>query len=413
MLNASAFSPFLANADRPPLWLVIFALVLLLTGCTSPRRPPTADDPALQRYARQAYQPEQRYVAETLSESWLSSDPAAPGEIPVILTLPRQAGHYPLIVYLPGLGESAEAGQAWRAAWAEAGYAVLSLQLTRFGPAVLQGRYAKNADFTALARENYAKAALGERLNAVRSVLFELERRVDRSMPPFDRIDIGRSVLAGYDLGAQTVQAFAGERVPEITLPPLKYSPKAAILLSPYADTAGGGFAKRFGAIDLPVLAATATEDSDNYGVVTSLAARLAPFSHMPDGEKYLLLLSGGSHRLLAGGPVQSAEELGVGRAGQGGPDGNDGPAMGGRRGMPPGGGRGGFSGRGGGPDGPPGSGGMSAFTVASSARQVIALQRLSVAFLDAQLKNDPIALEWLERDAGRWLEPVGELRRK
>ncbi|KXB29603.1 hypothetical protein AT959_16815 [Dechloromonas denitrificans] len=57
--------------------------------------------------------------------------------------------------------------------------------------------------------------------------------------------------------------------------------------------------------------------------------------------------------------------------------------------------------------------GAMSVFPVASSARQIIAIQRLSVAFLDAQLKQDPIAREWLARDAGRWLEPVGELRRK
>jgi hypothetical protein len=28
-------------------------------------------------------------------------------------------------------------------------------------------------------------------------------------------------------------------------------------------------------------------------------------------------------------------------------------------------------------------------------------------------LKQDPIAQEWLGRDAERWLEPVGEWRRK
>lgn len=38
--------------------------------------------------------------------------------------------------------------------------------------------------------------------------------------------------------------------------------------------------------------------------------------------------------------------------------------------------------------------------------------QHLSLGFLDAVVKNDPTAVEWLERDAGRWLEPVGELRR-
>ena len=421
MLNASAFSPFLVGADRPPLWLAGLALVMLISSCSSPRRPPTADDPAIRRYAERAYQPEHRYVAETLNESWPSNDPAAPADIAVTLTLPREAGRYPLIVYLPGLGEAADAGRAWRTAWVEAGYAVLSLQPTRFGPSVWQGRYAKNADFTALARENYATAALNERLGAVRRVLFELEKRVDRSMLPFDRIDLGRTVLAGYELGAQTVQALAGERQTGVDRSPLHHPPTAAILLSPYANAAAGGFAQRFGAINLPVFAATATEDSDRFGVVTALAARLAPYAHMPDGDKYLLLISGGSHRLLSGAPLSAGDEgeaAATGRDGPGGDGGRpSGGGPGGGGGMPPGGGRGGSGGGlGGGPGGPggrPGAGGLSAYPVASSARQVIAIQRLSVAFLDAQLKKDPIAVEWLARDAGRWLEPVGELRRK
>lgn len=411
MLNASTFFPFLASAERPPIWLAVFALLLLLSGCAGQRRPPTAEDPALRRYADRAYQPERRYSAEQLNESWLSSDPAAPGEIPVSLSLPRAAGRYPLIVYLPGLGEAADAGRAWRAAWVEAGYAVLSLQPARFGPGALQGRYAKSADFTALARENYATSALNERLRAVHSVLFELQKRVDRRTPPFDRLDLTQTVLAGYDLGVQTVQALLGEAAAGVNRPALNHPPQAAILLSPYANAAAGGFAKRFGAIGLPVFLATATEDSDSFGVVTSLAARLAPFTYMPAGDKYLLLLSGGSHRLLSGGPLQASEEDESARSGQ---RGAGGPPSGGGGDMPSGGGRAG-GGMGGGPGGPGGKAGgaMSAFPVASSARQIIAIQRLSVAFLDAQLKQDPIAGEWLARDAGRWLEPVGELRRK
>ena len=465
MLNASIFSPFLSSADRPPYWVAGFALLVLIYGCSSPRRPPSAEDPALRRYAERAYQPERRFAAETLTENWLSGDPAAPTDIPITLSVPvsgapgsstsgaasgaasvaknvatgsatstatstaNPPARYPLIVYLPGLGEAADAGRAWRTAWVEAGYAVLSLQPSRFGPAALQGRYAKNADFTALARENYATAALNERLQAVQSVLFELEKRVDRSTPPFDRIDLTQTVLAGYELGAQTVQALAGERIAGIKLPRLKHPPKAVMLISPYANAVGGGFIKRFGDIQLPVFVATATEDSDSVGVVTTLAARLAPFNYMPAGDKYLLLLSGGSHRLLSGGPLPAPGEGepegrtpgtgggspggksgGPGGGGPGGGGGSGGPGGGG---MPPGGGRGAPGGLGGGPGGGAGGGEIAAFPLASSARQIIAIQRLSVTFLDAQLKQDPIAQEWLGRDAERWLAPVGELRRK
>jgi len=416
MLDSWMPLPFMPGSGRMPLSALLLVMVclqlLLLGACSSPRREPLADDPALRRYADRAYHPERRYAVETLAESWLSSDPAAPGDIPVELSLPREAGSFPLIVYLPGLGESADAGQSWRKAWAAAGYAVLVLQPKRFGPAAMQGRYAKSADFTALARENYATAALNERLRAVDSILSILEQRIASGVAPYDRIDSRRLVVAGFDLGAQTVQALAGERVPGVVLPSFKYPLQAAIILSPYANAAGGGFAKRFSAIGLPVFAATATEDSDSFGVVTSLAARLAPYNYMPAGDKYLLLLSGGSHRLLAGsGSV--AEKAEADQAGPGGEGG--GARRGGGGGMPPGGGGGGRGGPGGGMGGAGGNsaGSMSAFPVASNARQTIAIQGVSLTFLDATLKTDPVAREWLERDAGRWLESVGELRRK
>ncbi|KAB2923509.1 MAG: alpha/beta hydrolase [Dechloromonas sp.] len=408
MIGSSLFTPFFIGTERPPLWLAGLALMILLSSCSSLRRSPSADDPFLRRYAERAYQPELRHAAEMVHENWVSGDPAAPGDIPVRLAVPRTAGRHPLVVYLPGLGEPAEAGDAWRNAWVEAGYAVLSLQAERFGPAALQGRHAKNADFPALGRESHAPAALTERLGAVRSVLSELEKRVVRGVQPFDRIDPASMAVAGYDIGAQTAQLLAGEQANGVDPAPLKHPPQAAILLSPYANAAGGGFSRRFGSIGMPVLAVTATEDGDAFGVVTSLAARLAPFNHMPDGEKYLLLLFGASHRLLAGSSRSAPEDAGAGagRGGAGEPSAGGrprGPGGGAGGGMPPAGRR-----------GPPGgSGGMAGSPDAGAARQAIAIQRLSVAFLDAQLKKDPVAVEWLTRDAARWLAPVGELRRK
>ena len=43
-------------------------------------------------------------------------------------TAPQDAAVVPVVVYLPGLGQSAAAGATWRAAWASAGYAVLAVQ---------------------------------------------------------------------------------------------------------------------------------------------------------------------------------------------------------------------------------------------------------------------------------------------
>lgn len=46
----------------------------------------------------------------------------------VALTVPARPGRYPLVIYLLALGEGRTAGEAWRSAWAWAGYMVLALQ---------------------------------------------------------------------------------------------------------------------------------------------------------------------------------------------------------------------------------------------------------------------------------------------
>ena len=426
-----SYAPLMPGFGRPQehvALLLLLVMSLLLGACSAPRRAPPAEDVAVQRYAERAYQPEVRHGFDTLAESWPSGDPAAPASVPVSLLVPRGSGMHPLIVYLPGLGEPADAGKQWRSAWAEAGYAVLALQLPRF--AQMPGRYAKDADYTALARENYATAALNERLRAVGSVLFELKKRVDRREAPYDRIDTAQLVFAGYDLGAQTVQALAGEKVPGVVLPALPQTPRAAIVISPYAS-AGAGLARRFSDVHLPVLLATASEDSDSFGVVTALSVRTAPYTYMPAGDKYLLLLAGGSHRALSGdarrggGPDDAADAPRAdagGRSrggpgggmppggGQGGPDSGMGGGMGGSMGS----GRGGpGGGMGGGAGERPGSAGMSRQASADNPRHAVAVQRVSVAFLDAILRRDALAGEWLERDAERWLGDLGELRHK
>lgn len=44
---------------------------------------------------------------------------------------------------------------------------------------------------------------------------------------------------------------------------------------------------------------------------------------------------------------------------------------------------------------------------------RVAAIQGLTTAFLDAYVKSDPIAREWLARDAVRWIKDAGELHAK
>jgi hypothetical protein len=54
-------------------------------------------------------------------------------------------------------------------------------------------------------------------------------------------------------------------------------------------------------------------------------------------------------------------------------------------------------------------SGGETGSPLPAISHQVAA-RHLSLGFLDWAVKRDTTAIEWLERDAGRWLEPVGDL---
>jgi dienelactone hydrolase len=345
-------------------------------------------------------------MADPYRETWLRGD----DEVTVSLLVPRGGPPSPLILYLPGLGESAEAGELWRRAWAQAGYAVASVQTAR-GGALWSSAAGRSGDFARVAREQFDEKALSARLGCVDFVLNNIVRRAAAMDGVFGRIDTGRVAVAGFDLGAQTALVLAGEKHPGID--PLAAMPslRAIIALSPHARISGG-FAERFGDIRLPVLSITGTEDADPYGLVNTPHTRQAPFKFMPPGSKYMLVLDDGTHQMLSGTsrPMSAETDMPDSRRSGGMPGG------GGRMGGPGGGmgGPGGMGGmRGGGPSGGPSGMGMPRRAGGGAQRQTVIVERVSLAFLDAFVKEDPVAAEWLARDAVRWIDQVAILAAK
>jgi len=385
----------------------------------------------LQRYAELGYHSRYKYETESVTDFWFSPS----DEVAVSLTLPRVSGRFPLIVYLPGLGESANDGLLWRQSWAEAGYAVLALQPLAVAQA-WSSQQARNGEFADIVRDQFASAALASRATAVRFGLDEAGRLATQGTAPYGRIDFSNIVIAGYDLGAQTLQYLAGEHVPGMNPVPAMPVLRATIALSPYVAPPYVGvepavLAARYGDMHLPMLGITGDEDVDGYEMVTIASARHAPFRYMASGDKYLMTLNGGSHRLLSGLPLpelannpQSGSPPSYGGGmdgGRRGPGGGSGPGGGPGGGGASGGGPGG-GGPGGNPEGPDGgrseSGGRRpridlAKQIAAQERQIIAIRQLSIAFLDTVVKQDTNARDWLVRDARPWLQPIGSLMGK
>lgn len=456
------------------------------------------------------YTPASHLDFDSVSEIW-NHDGV---ELDVVMIAPRQSGKYPLIIYLPSLGEDADAGKLWRETWAKAGYAVFSMQPRSIGQALKElepgrhgdqakdkpdaddedkdkddersgigsalfggkpadfggkgARSARSSELRYLGHEYFAVDALKNRMLHLYWAYQQLKVRVDLGLPLFKAADVGNTVLAGYDLGAQTVTAVLGEDFMTPLPENRDIHPVAAIVLSPSIDLAEGNVRSRFQKLNIPLLVISGSEDNDPYAI-SSASVRAAVWEFSPAGGKYLLQLTGDVHGLLAGkdmggrfnakqakdrdgggsswfggGGNRFDQQSGVnvnantnnygsnqvagngqfpGLSQQNANTNNYGVNQGSANGQFPdssqqygGGGSGGQGGSGHhGGDKPPfgggGKGDSEKRNLELGYKQVAAVYSASTAFLDKVVKNDDFAQFWINDKAETWLDRVGQLK--
>lgn len=403
---------------------LLLALTAAVGACASRPDPSEQAEAEVRRFAERGYHPE-RNLPVTRRDAHIGDEREG---MDLSLDCPATPGRYPLVIYLPGLGETARAAPLWRTAWAQAGYAVLGMQRQADGPQVWSSPDARRGAFDQLARSRFGGAQLAERSEAVRRTLEAIRQQAaaeGKDSGMYACVDTSRIAVVGFELGAQTALALAGERYREsraaargdaaadgrepAALPGLT----AVAVFSPHVNMAAGGLSERYRDILAPTLVVTGDADEDRYGLGITPTVRQAPFRYMPEGNKFQLVLNAGNYTLLNGADAPSREEgQGGGRSRPGGAGGGMG-GFGGTGGAGAGGGMGagmpgdGKMSRGGRPggEGPAGGGDRQ--------RPAIAVQAVSTAFLDATLRQDSIAGEWLARNGVRWVEPVGTLQLK
>jgi len=371
--------------------LVIASLVCSMTlGCAS--KSDGSLDAVAVKPSPGGYVVNRRYETMSTRDTWTVDGDA----VDVSLLVPAPSGVYPLVLYLPGLGELSDAGLSWRQAWAQAGYAVLSVQPTRFGPAIWTSSRARAGDFFNIAQDAFSVPSLTTRTQIVQYALEQVSRRQhDARGAAFARIDLARIAVAGFDLGAQTALMVAGARVRGVEPLHLPDGVKGAIALSPYADASE--VESNFQPIRLPVLSVTSRLDTDAYGLIGTASIRRVPFRYMPPGQKYLLLLASASHAELAGTRPNSP------RDGKDTEDaGEDDKVLGDetaevyegerkkRR--------------------KPDYSASRAEKLAQLVRVQSQVQAVTTAYLDAIIRNDAAAAEWLSKNARAWLGDSVEL---
>lgn len=372
----------------------LVSIEALLTACASA--------PAAPAPSASAYLPSQQGATETTAGLWQLPG----GTVKAVLCGPQGSGLWPLVIYLPGLGEPSDAGERWRLAWAAAGYMVLSVQALAEDASAWTSELARNGDFKALGQERYADSATRQRVDALLEILAQARQHADAG--PWRRIDWNRIAVAGFDLGGHTAMAIAGERVAGMDTPLRSRIPaiRAALVLSPHAATTAE-LATRYADIRVPVLGVTGDLDTDPLGLLPDARLRAVPFEHMRGPDKYLLSLQGLRHTDLSGNTTLAADQPAGAARSRGtssGDAGNGQRNRGGRR---------------------KADAAASQTPQAQGAAEVrddpgqsatMRLERLrtaqgiAIAFLDASVKDDPRAQAWLATRAQPSLGSSGEL---
>ncbi len=420
---------------------------LLLTACSSSPPLPSLDDQQeklTEALGSGAYKTARQFATESSHDVWLYQQT----ELDVELVGPATPGSYPLIVYLPSLGEDARAGRLWRETWAKAGYLVFSVQPVPISQALKaleaerrfddpeempddetveladenmelrpdqgsggwfgdkprrQSRSARESELRYVGHQYFAVENLKTRLEQLFWAYRQVKTRAGLRQPLYASADLSKVILAGYDLGAQTVTAALGENFGSGLPQSDELKPVAAMVLSPSVDLAEGNVRSRFQALRLPMLTITGSEDNDPYAI-SSAAVRTAVWEQAPVGDKYLLLLRGAGHRLLAGNELGGRFGLSGSRRGDLGMSG-----MGSAAG--PGGLGGGRRGANAGVASPGWFGKAERRDPNLGYKQVAAIASVSSAFLDLVIKKDEFAQAWLNEKAGRWLDRAGTLQ--
>jgi len=214
-------------------------------------------------------------------------------EVPVCVHLPAAEGPAPVVLFSHGLGGTCEAATYLAEHWSARGYAAVFLQHPGSDGGVWRDvprreRMAALKD-AANARNFFLRA------RDVSAVLDQLEVWNTTPQHPLSaRLDLERVGMSGHSFGARTTQAVGGQRFGRGGARFTDARVDAAVMFSPSSPRRGAP-ERAFGAVDIPWLLITGTEDTAPIGG-TGVAARLAVYPALPPGGKYELVLDGAEH---------------------------------------------------------------------------------------------------------------------
>ncbi len=141
----------------------------------------------------------------------------------------------------------------------------------------------------------------------MRFALDQLERLKRDGDPLALRMDLTRVGAAGFDLGAQTVLALAGQVLPGGIIE-ADNRIKAVIAMSPPVPVGQVPLDIAYKDIHVPCLFITGSEDNGIVGTTKAYQRRI-PFDKISGADQYLAIFYGGDHLMYAGNLRQRESE--------------------------------------------------------------------------------------------------------
>jgi predicted dienelactone hydrolase len=229
------------------------------------------------------------------------------------LELPGPSYPIPLKIYLPGdivnpapvvlvshgLGGSREGSTYLGEHWSAAGYVVVAIQHPGSDESVWK-------DAPKLKRmDALKKAANGQsfmaRISDVGLVLDYLESSLHSATHPlYQRVDPSRIAMSGHSFGAVTSQAIMGQSFRQPSDAAF-FSDRidCVILMSP-SQSKGLSNESAFGSVTLPVLCMTGTEDGSPLQSEVTPESRREVYASLPEGQAYQVVFDEGVHSIFS-----------------------------------------------------------------------------------------------------------------
>lgn len=214
--------------------------------------------------------------------------------VPVKIYLIAAEKPQPVILFSHGLGGSRENSVYLAKHWAAAGYVAVFMQHAGSDEDVWKSA-PLGKRLSALKSATGAKAFL-DRLSDVSFVIDQLDKwNRQKDHPLHGRIDLEHIGMSGHSFGAATTLGVAGRKYP-LNRSFAEDRIDAFFAMSPQAGKNGFSSKRAFGHLTKPILCMTGTKDGSPIDPNLNPESRREVYAALPKGDKYQLVLKDAQH---------------------------------------------------------------------------------------------------------------------